>query len=169
MIEADIILRLQRALSSPSGRSFAGFCARWIIYLLIPYVLISRKLIGWRGIGIVAWTALVAFAFSTGLAAFVGRIRPYLAGFGIQAIVPPNIQDGSFPSSHTAIAVGIATALMALHVPMGVVAVIAAVLIAFGRIATGMHYPSDILGGIAVGLLAYALVRAVQYGLQNLS
>ncbi len=168
MIESDIILRIQHALSSPAGRSFAGFCARWIIYLLIPYVLISRKLIGWRGVGIVAWTALVAFALSTGLAALVGRVRPYLAGVGIQAIVPPNIQTGSFPSSHTAVAVGVATALMALHVPMGVVAVIAAILIAFGRIAAGMHYPSDVLGGIAIGLLAYAIVRAVQYGLQNL-
>lgn len=168
MIESDIILRIQHALSSPAGRSFTGFCARWVIYLFIPYVLVSRKLLGWRGVGVVAWTALVAFALSTGLAAFIGRVRPYAAIAGIQAIVPPNIQAGSFPSSHTAVAVGVAAALMALQVPIGVVAIIGAVLVAFGRIAAGMHYPSDVLGGIAIGLLAYAIVRAVQYGLENL-
>jgi membrane-associated phospholipid phosphatase len=169
MIESDIILRIQHALSSPVGRSFTGFCARWVIYLLIPYVIICRKLIGWRGVGVVAWTALLAFVLSTGLAAFIGRIRPYMAVVGVQAIVPPNIQAGSFPSSHTAIAVGVATALMALHVPIGTVAVIAAVLVAFGRIAAGMHYPSDVLGGIAVGLLAYVIVKAAQYGMEHLS
>lgn len=169
MTESEIILRLQHLLSSPAGRACTGFLARWVIYLLIPYVLLCRKMIGWRGVGMVAWTALLAFTLSTGLAAFIGRVRPYLAIAGVEAIVPPNIQHGSFPSSHTSVAVGVAMALTALNVPIGVVAICGAILVALGRVAAGMHYPSDVLGGVAIGLLSYAIVRAVQSGIAHLS
>ena len=166
MNEIDLIVRLQHSLSGPAGRAFIGFVARWLIFLYIPFAgFIRLSTAARQAVYGAGWTALVALSMSTVLAQLLGRVRPYLASPHIQAIVPPNIQDGSFPSSHTAVAVGIALALSQINMPVGVSVGIMAALVAFGRVASGMHFPSDVLGGAAVGVLAYVLVKAVQEGL----
>lgn len=143
-----------------------GFLARWLIFLYIPFALLIKKSARFRDAVYAAlWTALLALTMSTALAAIVGRIRPYLEVEAIRAIVPPNLQAGSFPSSHTAVAVGIAFALSRTNVPVSVVVFLMAFFIAFGRVAAGMHYVTDVIGGAAVGVLAFVIVRIVQKGL----
>jgi undecaprenyl-diphosphatase len=159
-MESSIILAIQKSLSSDVGRALIGFCARWVIYLYVPFIFVARISKGMRHAVVeAAWTAALAFAVSTTLASLIGRVRPYLAVAGVQAIVPPNIQAGSFPSSHTAVAIGIATALSFYNVPLGVAAFLMAMTVAFGRVAAGMHYPTDVLGGAVVGVLAFIIVR----------
>ena len=159
-MESSIILAIQKSLSSSTGRALIGFCARWVIYLFVPFILVARISKAMQHAVIeAAWTAGLAFAASTVLATLIGRVRPYLAVAGVQAIVPPNIQAGSFPSSHTAVAIGIATALSFYNVPLGVAAFLMAILVAFGRVAAGMHYPTDVLGGAVVGVVAFMVVR----------
>jgi undecaprenyl-diphosphatase len=168
-MEANIILSIQRALSSSLAVSTVIFCARWLVYLFIPFALLERRSPAMKhAVYEAAWTALLAFSISTLLASLFGRIRPFLANVGVHALVPPNLQAGSFPSSHTAIAIGVATALAFADTRVGVVAFIMAFLIAFGRVAAGMHYPSDVLGGAIVGVLSFTIVRAVHYGLGRL-
>lgn len=164
--DASIVLKLQQSLSSPTGRALVGFVARWLIFLFIPFVFLIRKSEALRdAVYTAGWTALLALTISTVLAQIIGRVRPYLAVQGVEAIVPPNIQFGSFPSSHTAVAVGIAMALSYAHVPTGVAAFLMVFLIAFGRIASGMHFLTDVLGGAAIGILAFIIVRLVQEGM----
>ena len=59
--------------------------------------------------------------------------------------------DPSFPSDHAAAASAIAVAILAFSRPMGAAFVAAATLIALSRVVVGLHYPSDILAGAAVG------------------
>ncbi|MFA5129748.1 MAG: phosphatase PAP2 family protein [Patescibacteria group bacterium] len=166
MTEAEIILYLQRSFSSPIGKGFVVFSARWLIYLLIPFVLMLRLFPKMRDVFLPScWAALLAFATTSVIAGIVHRVRPYLAGAGIHALVPPNLQSGSFPSSHTAIAAAIAAAITTTHPIIGCIACIIAIVIAFGRVAAGMHYPSDVIGGAAIGLLSALIVRAVQEGM----
>lgn len=166
MSEAEIIIKIQQSLSSQGGRVLIGFTARWLIYLFIPFTLLIRKSAQFRdAVYGAAWTALLALTLSTALAAIVGRVRPYLESKGIEAMVPPNLQAGSFPSSHTAVAVGVAIALSYANIPTGVAAFLIALLVAFGRVAAGMHYITDVVGGAAVGVLAFLIVRLVQDGL----
>jgi undecaprenyl-diphosphatase len=168
-MESQLILFLQRTLSSDTGRALIGFCARWLIYFYIPFAIVARQSKDMRhAVYEASWTAALAFSMSTIVAAVVARARPYLAIPGVEAIVPPNIQAGSFPSSHTAVAIGIAMALAFANVPIGVAAFIMALLVAFGRIAAGMHFPTDIIGGVAVGALAFIIVRIVHAGLERL-
>ncbi len=145
-----------------------GFIARWVIVLYLPFAFLIKRSAAFRdAIYAAGWTALLALTMSTVLAQIVGRVRPFLATKNIEAIVPPNLQDGSFPSSHTAVAVGIAIALAHLNVPIGVTVSVMALLVAFGRIASGMHYPTDVIGGAAIGVLAYVIVKIVQEGLSK--
>lgn len=165
-MESSFILFLQRTLSSGTAQALVAFCARWVIYLLIPFVLAARQTRALRhGVTEAAWTAGLAFAISTLLATIIDRVRPYLAIPGVEAIVPPNIQAGSFPSSHSAVAVGVATALAFYNVPLGVAAFLIAILVMFGRVAAGMHYPTDVLGGAVVGVLAFVIVRLIHHAL----
>jgi undecaprenyl-diphosphatase len=166
MLDADIVLALQRATSTPALRVIVGFCARWLIYFSIPFAAIAYRFRAYRAVVIEAfWAVLVAFALSSAISVLVGRVRPYLAVKGVIALVPPNVQHGSFPSSHTAIAVAIAIALSNGHPVLGIIAGIVALLIAFGRVAAGMHFPTDILGGIAIGIVAVLIVRVVRDGM----
>lgn len=166
MYEADIIIKIQQSLSSQVGRMIVGFAARWLIYLFIPFILLAKKSAEFRdAIYGAAWTALLALTLSTTLAGIIGRARPFIASKGIEAIVPPNLQEGSFPSSHTAVAVGVALALSSANVSFGAAVFCMALLIAFGRVAAGMHYVTDVIGGAAVGVLAFLIVRLVQEAL----
>ncbi len=166
MTDAEIVLLFQRATATPFLKTAVGFCARWVIYLLIPLAAALYRIRAYRIVVIEAfWSALAAFALSAALSALIGRVRPYLAVPGVVGLVPPNIQHGSFPSSHTAIAVAVAIALANGHPALGIAMLVAAILIALARIAAGMHYPTDILGGIAVGIVAVLLVRVVRDGM----
>ncbi|HWQ99339.1 MAG TPA: phosphatase PAP2 family protein [Candidatus Methylomirabilis sp.] len=165
-LDSDLVLRLQQGLSSPFGGSVAVFWARWLIYLYVPFALLARKTKELHhAVYEASWTAALAFSISTLLAGFIGRVRPYLAIQGVVALVPPNIQAGSFPSSHTAIAFGVAAALAFADTSVGIAAFLMAIFVALGRVAAGMHFPTDVIGGAAVGLISFAIVRAIHHGL----
>lgn len=83
----------------------------------------------------------------------IGRIRPY----DVREIIPYLIEpesSKSFPSGHTLVCFEAATVLMLRHAkPWGIAALVAAFLVAFSRMYLFVHYPTDILGGIALGTL----------------
>jgi len=168
-MEASFILALQKWLAGDAGRTVIGFCARWTIYLYLPFLLAARVSKDLKHAVIEAlWAAAVAFTVSVSLATLIGRVRPYLAIKGVEAIVPPNIQAGSLPSSHTAVAFAIASAIAFKDIPLGIAAFILAFLVAFGRVAAGMHYPTDVLAGAGVGIAAFFIVRFGHVALQSI-
>jgi len=67
----------------------------------------------------------------------------------------------SFPSAHTATAVGLAAALIWLYPQGRLLFTLLAVLVGCQRIASGAHYPSDVLVGAAIGCLVAALLLSV--------
>lgn len=95
-----------------------------------------------------------------------GRIRPC----DVNASVPLLIarpDDFSFPSGHTAASFAAVTALIrAGESKLWKPALFLAILIAFSRLYLYVHYPTDILGGIIVGIAAgtvgYMLVAKVK-------
>lgn len=68
--------------------------------------------------------------------------------------------SSSFPSGHTAAAVGFAAAVAPVWPAAGAVCGPAAAAVAAERVHSGAHYPSDVVVGGAIGLAAAALVRA---------
>ena len=71
-------------------------------------------------------------------------------------------KDFSFPSGHSCASFAAATALLG-HLPLriGIGLVILALLVALSRLYVGVHYPSDVLGGILVGIGAGCLAGRV--------
>ena len=92
------------------------------------------------------------------------RVRPCDVNTTIQLLVP-RPSDYSFPSGHTAASFAAVAALFfAGQKKLWKPALVLAVLIAFSRLYLYVHYPTDILGGIAVGVLCgYIGARCVQY------
>ena len=88
---------------------------------------------------------------------FYHRPRPYLT------IPAHNLwaeSAFSFPSGHAAFFFALAGAVYGFNKKWGMWFFASAIVIGISRIAAGVHYPSDIIGGAIIGILAaYATVR----------
>lgn len=112
--------------------------------------------------------AVAAFAVEVGVQILVKRAtrrpRPFRVLPRLTARVKPPA-DCSFPSGHTAGAFVMAGILSRAFPAAAAPAYLLAVLIGISRVANGVHYPSDVLGGAALGFLcvrcAALLVGAV--------
>lgn len=70
----------------------------------------------------------------------------------------------SMPSRHAAFAVLAAVFLAALYPRLWFVVFTLAILVCFARVATGAHYPTDVIAGAAIGLLAGRHAIGLQWG-----
>jgi undecaprenyl-diphosphatase len=73
---------------------------------------------------------------------------------GVLRLIEP-YSTKSFPSDHAAIATALAWTVASVHPRLGILMAFSALLVALGRIALGVHYPSDVLAGFIVGTVAY--------------
>jgi len=120
-----------------------------VILLLIPKT---------RKIGLSMGVALLIglLVCNITLKPLVGRIRPYdyqLQHFGVEIrLLVDGLHDFSFPSGHTIASFEAATVLLIRNKKLGIPAMILAVLIAFSRLYLYVHYPTDVLASIVLGI-----------------
>ncbi|HUZ76822.1 MAG TPA: phosphatase PAP2 family protein [Chloroflexota bacterium] len=86
------------------------------------------------------------------------RPRPFVSHPGTVHVLLRHTADASFPSDHAAAAFAIAIVLLAEHRRLGALIMAAAVLLSYGRVYVGDHYPTDVLAGAAIGLLVGLLL-----------
>lgn len=82
----------------------------------------------------------------------VARVRPYEVAPPAALLVPP-LADFSFPSGHTGAAFAAASGLYFSKSPLWPPAAVLSVLMAFSRMYLYVHYPTDVAGGILLGIL----------------
>lgn len=127
------------------------------IWLLIAALLIINK--KYRKVGIMAIVALIlATVLGEGiLKHLVQRIRPSADIPAINLLIEKPLSY-SFPSGHTTSSFAVAGVLSKYLKKYSLVFLGLASLIAFSRLYLYVHYPSDVLAGIILGLLCSKLV-----------
>jgi undecaprenyl-diphosphatase len=116
-----------------------------------------------RGAAHAGWRrASVAAALSAGLALAVGKViseivdrtRPFVADPHGVHLFAAHSADPGFPSDHATAAFAIAVAILLRKRGWGIVAAALAAVLAVGRVAMGVHYPTDVIAGAALGSAA---------------
>jgi undecaprenyl-diphosphatase len=101
-------------------------------------------------IGEMAIAAIAGLLLYKGVKRLTGRERPCRAHAAVvQAAVA--LDRYSFPSGHTLHAVAFSTVLIGHFPSLGWILVPFTALVALSRPALGLHYPSDVLAGAALG------------------
>ena len=142
-----------------------------IFWIAISVLLLFTKKYRKVGLG-------MAFALAMGLVVCniilkpgVARIRPY--DFQMQhfakeiALIAGGMHDFSFPSGHTIASFEACTVLMLGNKKFGIPATILAIAVAFSRLYLYLHYPTDVITsmvlGIIFGIAGYFLVQKCNF------
>lgn len=125
-----------------------------IIWILLAVLLLTIPKTRRSGVVLFCAFAMDVVLCNIILKPAIGRIRPCEINTAVQLLVA-RPHDFSFPSGHTAASFAAVGALyFAGEKKLWKPALVLAVLIAFSRLYLYVHYPSDIIGGIVVGLMA---------------
>ena len=145
---------LERALALYSR---TGEYGRVWIALALAGALVDRRRRGrWL------WAAFcvpLTLVLNFGIKQAVRRSRPRLEGIEAAGVLPASL---SFPSAHAATSFAAAAVLGALCHPLRAPLHLAAALMAFSRPYLGVHYPSDVIAGSAVGAVLGRLLARLR-------
>jgi len=116
----------------------------------------------------VLWAGLasgIALVLNIPVRAIVQRPRPFVAHPGQLDLLTNHQANGSFASDHATFTAAIAVGLLLIHRKFGLIAAGLAAFEGFLRVFMGVHYPTDVVGGYALGtstvLLLAPLAMAV--------
>jgi undecaprenyl-diphosphatase len=153
---ADVMLCrwMNRSAHRTSVRRVFGIASR-LGDGVIWYTLIAALplLYGERGVVPalqMACTGLIGLLLYRYLKQVFVRERPFITHTAITRVGVP-LDRYSFPSGHTLHAVSFSTTCLAHFPELGWVLVPLASLIALSRVVLGLHYPTDVLAGAAIG------------------
>jgi undecaprenyl-diphosphatase len=174
----DTVITLLASLGSADRDAFL-----WVVHHRISLLNPFFKLLTYLATGGTLWVALAllltwrtgrplipigllaavvvwgADGIATFLKVVTNRPRPF-ASIPHTSVLIAHPSSGSFPSAHATTAFAGAVLLSWLW-PRGRIAFAAvAILVAFSRVYLGVHYPTDVLGGAAIGAAFAAAVIA---------
>lgn len=146
--------------------------------IMTAFSLFAHNGIGWAVLALIlliprktrpaAATALVAMVIALVLGQFVlkglvPRLRPFEVYENYHSSPMPftlnmgKATGNSFPSVHTCFSFAFAAAMFKWCKTAGIISLIAAAIVGFSRLYNYVHFPTDVLAGMAVGLIAGAI------------
>ena len=156
-LEAEVIVRLQQFMRTPwldkVMTVFTGLNDSGVLVIATCGVLLIPK--KYRGVGVRATLALSLESILVNfvMKPLVARTRPFMVNDAIE-VLTRTPHDFSFPSGHTASMVAVcAVILFCMNKKYGIIAIVAALLMAFSRVYVGVHYPTDVFASIVLGLV----------------
>lgn len=163
--ELDLCLVLNRTCHKQALRRFFAVISRlgngifwYMLMLLIPVIEGPEAIFVSLHMALVALIGLMVYKV---LKKRLVRERPFFTHPDILLGTAP-LDKFSFPSGHTLHAVGFTIVASYYYPPLAIVLVPFALLTAMSRIILGLHYPSDVLAGAAIGasiaLASFALL-----------
>ncbi|MCX5558803.1 phosphatase PAP2 family protein [Streptomyces sp. NBC_00038] len=101
----------------------------------------------------VVWAPLaagIALLVNVPIRDFVARPRPFADHQGLEVLVSGKT-DYSFVSDHATLTMAVAVGLFIANRKFGLIGIGLALLEGFCRVYMGVHYPTDVIGGFALG------------------
>lgn len=143
--------------SSAAARLMGVAAAEWLFWL-IPIALV----IGWvcggsrlrHALLVSAIAASAGVVLNQGIGLIWPHPRPFMIGLGRQLIA--HQPDPSFPSDHLTVVWAVAFSLIfasGTARKLGMTLAILGMVIAWGRIFVGVHFPLDMLGSVIAGVV----------------
>jgi membrane-associated phospholipid phosphatase len=152
MDDALVIWLNRAARSSPWTCRTVSALARGLagveILLMVLMAMLGRRQSALRMIGAVG----LVYVMSEGLGAIWPRERPFARLPRVQTLAPHS-PERSFPSRHVASGLVMAAIGHREHSGLGALMRGVAWLLGITRVAAGIHYPTDVLAGAALGTL----------------
>ena len=161
----DLLLEIDAAVFLFFNRTLGNPVFDWLMpivtnahYWRIPILVIWLSLMIWgkkKG-RITAFLVVIILVLSDQLSSavvkpWIGRVRPCFALENVRLLIDqPN--SNSFPSSHAANISAMATLFTLQYPRFKWIYIAIAVIISYSRIAVGVHYPLDVLGGAFLGI-----------------
>lgn len=140
---------------------FVTFLASFLIWVMVMGFLavwiIGKRIEGKQVVHIIYSVAIAWF-----IAEVIKYVVPTLRPFQLFSSVPLTLTvpgDPAFPSTHAAIAFGLASGLVIHRRRLGIVFLALAVAVGVGRILSNVHFPIDIAGGAVLGSSTAFILR----------
>ena len=139
------------------------FFAQYLPHLVVVIFLALVGLAAYslrRKLEIIGWGLMAGLLARFGVVSlirfFYHRPRPFIT-YSLLPLVPEG--GFSFPSGHAAFFFALSTVIYFYNQRWGIYFLVASFLISISRVAVGVHYPSDVMAGAAIGwLVAYLLL-----------
>lgn len=166
------------AINDLAGRSaalddFGKFMAKDMIFVIVA---VGALLLLWLLLRNIrnAIEVAVIMAAAVVLSLIVGRIiehfwfetRPWIDHPDTIKLISHSA-DAAFPSDHCLVAGAIAAVALLASRLAGIITIVLALLIAWGRVFVGVHYPGDVLAGLAIGavcgIVCWVIVKRLSH------
>lgn len=108
--------------------------------------------------------ASTAYLVNYPIRELVARPRPFVDNRGLEVLVPDKT-GYSFVSDHSTLTMAIAVGIFMVNRRFGLMAIALAVFQGFGRVYAGVHYPTDVIGGFALGTAIVLLLAPMALAL----
>jgi undecaprenyl-diphosphatase len=123
----------------------------WIYLLVGAVILLHWGLIGVRIIFPAGLNAALLHSLYPMLKRRFGRRRPFQIDPSLPSLLP-TLDAHSFPSGHAMTLAGVLTPIVMMWPGAGLSAALVGAGVAWSRVATAHHYPSDVIAGTALGV-----------------
>lgn len=123
----------------------------WIAITILMFILCKDKRCAWTSTGALLLSVLIINLILKNL---VARARPCWIDTDVMLLLK-NPKDYSFPSGHASASFSVAVSILqfAEYRKQGIAAIVLAAMIAFSRMYFFVHFPTDIIAGVVLGIL----------------
>ncbi len=142
------------------GHLLARFLPFALIVCLLFLIIKDKEKFGLIGLQAVFAGFLTKLLIVTPIELLIPRNRPF-AALGLNPLIAKEV-TGSFPSSHAAFFFALSTVVFFKSKSAGIFFYICSFLISLSRIYVGIHWPTDILAGIFIGLLVGLIFEKIR-------
>ena len=122
-----------------------------IFWIVLALILTLNKKTRPLGITVILSMILELVCCNLILKPLVARTRPFEINTAVELLIEKPL-DYSFPSGHTGCSFAVTSALFFSRSRLWAPACVLSVLIAFSRLYLYVHFPTDVLGGLVLGL-----------------